>query len=69
MRLIYQEITTKSILYPKCVKLRHEFLWKPYRIITPNYFDSEENKSIILVTQHHQNIIGCILLTPELQYH
>lgn len=67
MKLIYQQITTKNLFYPKCIKLRREFLWQPYRIITSSNFDQEEDESSIFIALYNKTVIGCILLTAEPQ--
>ncbi len=66
MRMLYRQITPESPLYPKCVKLRREFLWKPYRIITSAQFDKEEQQSsIFIATPNGRTVVGCVLLLPE----
>ncbi len=64
---MYRQITPDSPLYPKCVKLRREFLWEPYKIMTSAQFDQEDKKSVIFVaTPNGRSVIGCVLLLPEL---
>ncbi len=66
MRITYRQITLDSPLYSKCVKLRRDFLWEPYKIITSARFDKEEQEAVIFVaTLNGRNVIGCILLSPE----
>ncbi len=66
MNISYRQITVDSPLYPKSVKIRREFFWEPYHIITSAKFDQEEAQSTIFVACHNmRKIVGCVLLLPE----
>lgn len=70
MVLKYKQISMDNSLYSKCVRLRREYFWIPYRLLTSVNFEKEESDSTIFVAYHNtKDVVGCVLLSYEPHCH